>query len=465
MSTHTPVVVLHVGAMKTGTTYLQHKLIANRDELHTEGVDFAGGRWRDQVSAVQDLLSLAQDDPKVARRSAGAWTAMAKRVRRTDARMSLLSMEFLSFADTEEAQRAVDSLAGLDVHVVVTVRDTAAVIPALWQTSITSGGGMTWPRFMTVARASMRGGGRLGSALARAGVPTARRFSEAVDIPRILRVWAAAVPPERVHVVVVPGPQAPRDRLWELFTDVLGVDPATAPHPPVQENESLGLPSAELVRRVNVGLSLQRPTEQRMVKVELAGRGLGELRHEERRARLDPATFRAALRWNARIRDVITSTGVTVHGDLADLPTEADPATYHVDAAQRTPSDEELLVAARHGYLRMRKVTRKHVKGAFPRKRRKAKWRKIRRQLAKPTHWEQADDPVAAAVADLGLLVTSAIGLERKAEKRRRKKRKRARLRARRAARAQGASAGTTGPDASAATEAPASSAERPDHG
>ncbi len=430
-----PVAALHIGAMKTGTTYLQHKLFANRAALEEQGVDFAGDRWRDQVSAVVDLLSINQHDPAVARRSDGAWDRLVEAMAAAGAPVSLLSMEFLSFADAEQAAVVVRTLeaAGLEVRIVLTVRDTAAVIPALWQTSLTSGGIMTWDRFTKVVRTSTRGGGRVGNVLSRAGLPSARRFSEAIDIPRMLRVWTSVLPPEQVHVVLVPGSGAPRDLLWELFSAAVGIDPAASPAPPEHANESLGLPSAELVRRLNVELDLERPTEQRVVKFDLARDALSLRRHDERKARLDPATFRAAMRWNRRIRSDLERLGVVVHGSLDDLPDRADPSDYDVDADQREATDEELLAAARQGYQAMFRLNRQRSNVIRNPDRRKKYRRQLRRRLVKPDFWDDTDDPVTAALADLAVLCRSAVRLEKRAL--RKKRRQRARRRERRAAR------------------------------
>ncbi len=429
MSAEKPVAVLHAGAMKTGTTYLQSKLIANRDHLEEHGVDFGGRIWRQQVQAVQDLLGLAQHDPVVANRAEGGWMRYVEEARDSEAPVSLLSMEFLSFADPLAAQRAVETLelvAHREVHLVLTVRDTAAVIPALWQTSITSGGLTTWSRFEKIVRASTRVQGRMGALLARARLPSARRFRETIDIPRMIKVWTGVLPPERVHVIVVPGADAPRDRLWELLADLIGVDPSAAPEPPDQVNESLGYPSAELVRRVNEELALHRPTDQRIVKVDLARNGLSALRHEERKAVLSPATLRAALQWNGVIREEIERAGVTVHGDLADLPTEADPASYGVTGELAEPTEEELLHAAEKGYYtiwrRHLRATQQHL---APRKRKR--WRRrVRRRLVRPEGWTTSGgDPVALAVADIAVLARSVIGVERLLVERRQQRRER----------------------------------------
>ena len=50
-------VVLHIGSMKSGTSFIQNVLGNNREALAEHGIAFAGERWRDQVSAVQDLIA------------------------------------------------------------------------------------------------------------------------------------------------------------------------------------------------------------------------------------------------------------------------------------------------------------------------------------------------------------------------------------------------------------------------
>ena len=50
-------VVLHIGSMKSGTSFIQNVLGNNREALAEHGITFAGERWRDQVTAVQDLIA------------------------------------------------------------------------------------------------------------------------------------------------------------------------------------------------------------------------------------------------------------------------------------------------------------------------------------------------------------------------------------------------------------------------
>ena len=50
------VVYLHVGAPKTGTTYLQDRLLANRHSLAEHGVRSVGGVVGDALNPVTDAI-------------------------------------------------------------------------------------------------------------------------------------------------------------------------------------------------------------------------------------------------------------------------------------------------------------------------------------------------------------------------------------------------------------------------
>ena len=85
-------VVLHIGTMKTGTTYLQSMLRANPDALASAGAFYAGTLGR-QSAAVQQLTD------RSARRQQGPWYRLAAKVAATDG-VAVYSQEFLSFAAT-----------------------------------------------------------------------------------------------------------------------------------------------------------------------------------------------------------------------------------------------------------------------------------------------------------------------------------------------------------------------------
>lgn len=340
-----PVVYLHIGAMKTGTTFLQHLLMANREGLRNAGVDFAGARWADQVAAVQDVLSLGGKDPFIRSAARDAWPALVHQLTTTSAPVALVSMEFLSFARAGQVARIRRDLADCDVHVILTVRDAQLTIPAQWQTSVGRGATETWPEFLVGVRRAMRPTWPLPALL---GDNVVREFRRAQDIPRMLRTWQRLVPPERLHVVTVPGSRGDPMELWHRFCTAAGMDPALATEPPGTENRSLGYASAELVRRLNVGVSgrVLQWEYNRTLKRQVTEGALSRRRGQETRATLDAATRRAALDWNAHTLRALRQSGAHLVGDEADLP--VTPAATHLDPEPTPePTDAELFAAAR----------------------------------------------------------------------------------------------------------------------
>ncbi len=358
--THRPVVFLHIGAMKTGTTYLQQVLIQNTAELAEHGFLFPGETWADQVRAAHDVVGHHRERG-VRDRATGSWTAMRTQMLAFDGAASVFSVEFLSFAGRRTARRIVEDLAGADVHVVLTVRDTCAVLPGLWQTHCANGGTASWPAFARSAR--------LG-AWAGPGAPAlgqgARLFRRALDVPRMLDGWGAAVPPDRLHVVTVPPPGQPKELLWERFAGVLGVDPAVASKPPQGHNPSLGYASADLMRRVSAELGrLPRERYNPTLKHHLAEQVLADRAREEGTAGLDVRTHAFASRWNRRTRDAIEASGARVVGSLDDLSgaTRAEDLPEAIsapdrgdllDAAGTALDGMDRLVRRRNGRLRKR---------------------------------------------------------------------------------------------------------------
>ena len=59
-SNRRPVVFLHVGAPKSGTTFVQQVMWSNRDELARQGVLLPGAHAQDHFRANQDLREAPQ---------------------------------------------------------------------------------------------------------------------------------------------------------------------------------------------------------------------------------------------------------------------------------------------------------------------------------------------------------------------------------------------------------------------
>ena len=153
-----PVVFLHIGPMKTGTSYVQNLMAANRERLQTAGHLFPGGSWDRQVRGVQDVLRRTRHDPQVRAAAQGAWAALAREVLEYDGHASIVSVEFLSFAGRAGVSRVLRSLDAAEVHVVLTVRDVTAIIPSRWPTEVHNGSTVSWPAYTRALRTGAMSG-------------------------------------------------------------------------------------------------------------------------------------------------------------------------------------------------------------------------------------------------------------------------------------------------------------------
>jgi hypothetical protein len=255
--------VLHVGAMKSGTSYLQARLFANRAVLAERGVAIPGADWRSHVRAVEALQS---GDPR-------RWDALVADVAAHDG-TSVVSMEFLAALRPELVRRVLEPLAAVDVEVVVSARDLNRSIPAMWQETVQNGRRWTWPEFVEGVR-SQRPQHRDPSITSSAGT----HFWRYQNLVRIVRAWSNAAGRDHVTLVTVPPPGASAELLWERFAGCLRTDPGGfEPAPPV--NESLGAASAvalcrlnELLHEVESPLLPDDPLRKRVLaKRVLAGR-------------------------------------------------------------------------------------------------------------------------------------------------------------------------------------------------
>ena len=283
-------VVLHVGAMKTGTSWLQAVLAENREELRRAGVLVAPQR----AAAVRDLMAASGptgDPPPV-----DVWDRTVARIRTHEAPLAVLSHEYLSFTGGAVRERVASSLAGLELHVLVTVRDAAATLPAQWQTFARNRGTMTWPEYAVAARDP-------------ATRPKEHTFVRSQRIGLMLRQWGALAP-GRLHVVTVPRPGAPADLLWERVAQVLAVDPAVAPRRGGEANISVGYASAHLLCLLHQHAAAGVPApEVRRLTMHLATTVLSARRATEPRPMLDQETVRFASSWNRRARRAVVDSG------------------------------------------------------------------------------------------------------------------------------------------------------------
>lgn len=292
-------VYLHVGAPRTGSSYLHRRLVANREQLTRHGVHVpvAGGQ-----TAVDDLLERRDCPADVA----GQWDQLARATRRLDG-TAIISNDALAGARPEQARRALESFPGAEAHLVYVVRDLARQLPAEWQESLKRGRSWTYARFLerTVER---RGA-------------AARHFWRSQDVSDVLRRWTAGLPPEQVHVIVAPaGDPTPQQR-WALYSAALGIDPSWAPTDVNAVSPPLSVSEAGALRALNRRLQSvdHDATERRaLLRAALTARRPTEaVPRQEITLRPDLYAWAAGL--TEEWIDWLQGSGVDVHGDPDDL--------------------------------------------------------------------------------------------------------------------------------------------------
>jgi hypothetical protein len=325
-----PTCYLHVGGYKTGTTYLQRRLIDGRAALRESGVLVPGTKGIGEHVRAGKMI-MGRLDLRGQPIPERAWYALRDEMLAFDGHSAVYSYEELCAATKEQARRMVNDLGTAEVRIVLTVRDLVRVIPAAWQEVVQGGQQWTWDQFVSTI-------------MSRAGraIPPARTFWRNHDMVAVASRWADAVGPDRVTIVTVPPSDAPSHVLWDRFCAAVNADASVVPPDPGVDNESLDMASAELLRRLNVRAADVLPVHlyDREVKWFVAKEVLAA-RSGPDRVHLEGAAGAWARAQGVRMADGLRELGVRVEGDLADLvgtPVEGAPSA--------AASADELLDAA-----------------------------------------------------------------------------------------------------------------------
>ncbi len=310
--------IVHVGLMKSGTTFLQQVMTGQADVLAGHGVLFPTP-WFRQVRAVEEMNGAAPARPAWDRLMAeiDAWPATA-----------VISMEFLGPRPRAKVEEIVAALPADEVVVVVTARDLGRTIPAMWQEHMQNGGTRTWQEYVDGVREENR----------RRRGPGAS-FWLRQDVSGIVRTWSDVVGRDALRLVTVPPPGAAPSVLWDRFAGIVGIDADIDLSVP--GNPSLGLASALLLRQINerveaLGDSFARQDYQVVVKRILAKDHLAQ--RDEPRLGFDAAWVRD----RARIEiDRLRAIDPIVVGDLEELRAVS---VQGIQPAQ-VPVEEQLDVA------------------------------------------------------------------------------------------------------------------------
>ncbi len=303
-------VFLHVGLPKSGTTYLQAVLGKNKKPLKQRAsLLYPGATWSRQVDAVRDVrrMKLPPSQKAVV---AGAWDRMVTEMQDWPD-TAIMSMEWLCMASPGQIQRIAKDLEDTELHVVFTVRDVGRTVPAAWQEFSQNRSTWRWPEFLE----QVTGEDPMETSAGRA-------FWGQQDMELLLARWSSSVPAERIHVITLPQSGADPAELWRRMAQVVGIDPEGYDLTELGSNASLGMESAELMRRLNVRLKeqgLSIPAYNGLFKHKIAKQILATRKGQESKVLL-PAEYHDWARATAeqQIR-AIESSGAQVVGDLDEL--------------------------------------------------------------------------------------------------------------------------------------------------
>jgi hypothetical protein len=311
--------VVHIGPPKTGTTSLQGAFDRARSAVLAQGVRYVGPR-RHSRRAVLVATQAQTDRPLDVRAGQQEWDGIIAEARSASEPRVLFSSERLSHAEAASIPGIVEAFDAGRVHVIVTLRPLAKILPSQWQQCVQSGQPRSLDAWLERAFA--------------ASPDDSRSIWHWHRHDRLVARWAAVVGIDRTTVVVVDD----RDRqgLLQAFEGLLGLHPGTLRLHDELSNRSLTLPEVEALRAFN------RLSRERGVPSELRWRLLdpGTSRRLQRRV---PAKDEAPVRlpaWAApQVASVadevvagIRATGVRVIGDLDVLRRPADILSTDEDA-------------------------------------------------------------------------------------------------------------------------------------
>lgn len=315
--------LVHIGPHKTGTTTIQGAFYLARDRLHEHGVHYAarGGR-----APMRAALAVTGQREMWGERSTGShiWESLVKEVAGAGDRRVVVSTEFFADGGDEAAHRVVNELGGSRVHVVVTLRPLAKILPSQWQQYVQNGLRTPYDKWLDHI---------FNQPPYSHPTPT---FWGRHRHDRLVERWAAAAGPD--HVTVVVADESDPQMLLRTFESLVGLPSGLLVPEHRMANRSLTLGEAELVRLLNEEFTRQEIPKADYAKFVRYGAVLEmKTAHqptpEEPRISTPTWALEKAAGLGAEMAAKISASGVRIVGDLSALhraPNGSPSPTDHV---------------------------------------------------------------------------------------------------------------------------------------
>ncbi len=342
--------LLYIGPPKTGTTAVQEAARAARSTLYQHGVYYPGRRRNHR----REIYALLGQPYQVLQRAAGEraapgatpeqamwtpppseWRALMADIQAEDTRRILISHEAAAGASDEVAERFVRELGRDRIHVAISLRSLASVIPSWWNELVKSGPIEPFERVLE----------RL---YGRSEPPVSPVVRQYFDQGGLVERWARAAGPD--HVTVIIADPSNKSLLPEAFERMLALPAGTlsgANHGGFRTNRSLTRTEAELFRQVNAAIpdpaQMSWPVHAQVLQSGAIAAILdGRVPDvDEPRILMPRWAADLALRDGREHADRIARSGARVVGDLTAL--YAQPAT--ADDAPTVGADIPMAIA------------------------------------------------------------------------------------------------------------------------
>lgn len=298
---------VHIGLNGTGTAFLDGALATHAESLRESGLALPSGSAEEMFLAAVEITrdhrawDLHRADVE------GSWARICRRGVKAKADF-LVTQDLLAGATKDQAALLLDGLAGLEAHLVVTVRDPASTLLGEWEEATKAGQSVSFRRFQERLMDPER------------AHDDASTFWSAQELSEVLDRWAVQFQPERVHIIVVPRDGDTRGFIWQSLGEITGFDAAALALPGGDAAPaSLGRRELSVLRSVNKSIDgrISGQLRRTVLKRFFAERVLtpSDAAPPVVPADLYDDLLVLAERWSKKVADA----GYDVHGTLEDL--------------------------------------------------------------------------------------------------------------------------------------------------
>lgn len=227
-------VLIHIGPHKTGTTSIQGKLAAARQEMRTHGVVYPGPgpAHHTQVRAlIEQPEGFAEDQRPL---DIKGWKRLVRIVGRHEDTV-VLSSEFFSYCTAADRARLIEQIDPGRIHLLLAARNPGSLALSGWQQSVSSGNALSLVDWLEEAFRRDRPG--VGGS----------DFWARLDAAQLVANWSEFINPSQIHVVIIN--ESDHGLIPATFEQLLNLPTGLiANQPVIAHNRSLTAPEVELMR-------------------------------------------------------------------------------------------------------------------------------------------------------------------------------------------------------------------------